>query len=162
MPLCDVSATEPQGTTYYWAVDIDGSEPDTLWGLEGYSHPVGFFLGHPSSDVFKHEMSLVDGQKLLKHEQGLTSRDYDLHHYDFESGYLKLDSDKERDSKTSHVAVEHFWSKEGKREEMMALMGEFAETVKGAQTPGSVEVQSCAVLKECVYTHWNLATLWVR
>jgi hypothetical protein len=97
IPLCEVSATEAQGTSYYWAQDVDG-EPNTLWGLEGYSHAVGFFLGHPDSEVFKREMALVDGNKLLKHEQGLGSKDYDLHHYDFESGYLTLENDAEKDS----------------------------------------------------------------
>ncbi len=107
-------------------------------------------------------MALVDGDKLLKHEQGLSSKDYDLHHYDYESGYLTLERDDEKDSKTGHVAVEHFWSKDEKRGGLLKWMAEFTKTVEGTQQAGDVKVQSCAVLKECVYKHGNLATLWVR
>jgi hypothetical protein len=53
--LCQASLTERLGNSYYWGADLDG-EPDTLWGLEGYSHPVGFFKGHVSSGIFKREM----------------------------------------------------------------------------------------------------------
>lgn len=161
VPLCGVSATEPQGTSYYWAQDLDG-EPDTLWGLEGYTHAVGFFLGHPSSDIFKREMALVDKDKLLKTQQGLGSPDYDLHYYDFESGYLTLQEDKDKDSTTGHVAVEHFWVKEGKRSELLKSLGTLAEAVQKQQAGGDVKVQSCAVLKECVFSSGNMATLWTR
>jgi len=57
--LCKVSKTEPYSNSYYWGHDLDGA-PDTLWGLEGYHHPVGFFLNHGSSDVFKEQMRRVD------------------------------------------------------------------------------------------------------
>ncbi|KAH8754446.1 hypothetical protein BGZ57DRAFT_945016 [Hyaloscypha finlandica] len=106
--LCEVSATEPLGNTYYWGQDLNG-EPDTLWGLEGYSHAVGFFIGHPSSQVFKEEMALVDSDKLLRHEQGLASKDYDLKHYDQVGGYLTREDDEGKDGKDSFVVVMHFW-----------------------------------------------------
>ncbi|PMD59956.1 uncharacterized protein K444DRAFT_473721, partial [Hyaloscypha bicolor E] len=102
--LCEVSATEPLGNTYYWGQDLDG-EPDTLWGLEGYSHAVGFFIGHPSSQVFKEEMALVDSDKLLRNEQGLASKDYDLKHYDQVGGYLTREDDEGKDGENSFVVV---------------------------------------------------------
>ncbi|KAH8654821.1 hypothetical protein BGZ61DRAFT_500448 [Ilyonectria robusta] len=95
--LCDVSATELYGDSYYWGEDLDG-EPDTLWGLEGYTHPIGFFIDHVSSSIFKREMALVDKDELLRHQQGLGSPDYDLHHYDQESGWLKREDDPDRHS----------------------------------------------------------------
>lgn len=107
-------------------------------------------------------MALVDGDKLLRHEQGLSSRDYDLHHYDFESGYLKLETDADRDIKTSHVAVEHFWAKDKKRREVMEKLGKFSSALRDAQKPGDVRIQSCAILKECVWKYENLTTLWIR
>ncbi|KAJ0333484.1 hypothetical protein COL5a_001192 [Colletotrichum fioriniae] len=96
--LCAVSATEPLGNSYYWGHDLSASSPDTLWGLEGYTHPAGFFLGHTSTDVFKREMRLADEQKLLKTVQGIGSPDYDLHHYDMAGGWLKRDDDSGKDS----------------------------------------------------------------
>jgi hypothetical protein len=54
-------------------------------------------MGHVSSDIFKREMSLVDSDKLLKHEQGLANRDYDLKHYDLTSGWLTWEYDVEKD-----------------------------------------------------------------
>ncbi|KAH8797913.1 hypothetical protein F5884DRAFT_146441 [Xylogone sp. PMI_703] len=154
--LCEVSAAEPHGSSYYWGQDLDG-EPDTLWGLEGYSHAVGFFMGHPASDVFKREMSLVDSDKLLKTVQGLGSPDYDLHHYDWYGGFLTREEDADKYAKNSHVAVHHFWAKEGKREELLGKLLGFAE---GTQVKESVSVQSAAVLKEV--NDMNLATLWIR
>lgn len=156
-----MSATEPQGTSYYWAQDLDG-EPDTLWGLEGYSHAVGFFLGHPSSDIFKSEMALVDKDKLLKTQQGLGSPDYDLHHYDLEGGWLTLPNDVDKDSKTSHVVLYHFWANDGMRGSIMERLIKYSEDVKTEQKNTPVVVQSCVVLKECVYKHGNLTTLWLR
>lgn len=153
-----MSATETQGNSYYWGQDLDG-EPDTLWGLEGYTHAVGFFLGHPSSDIFKTCMAMVDGENLLKHEQGLASRDYDLYHYDFAGGWLKRDDDKERDSKTSYVVVHHFWAKEGKRDELIHGLSVLAEETKEAQGTYGV-VQSCGVLQEV--RDVTMATLWLR
>ncbi|KAJ3941652.1 uncharacterized protein N0V96_008366 [Colletotrichum fioriniae] len=99
--LCAVSATEPLGNSYYWGHDLSASSPDTLWGLEGYTHPAGFFLGHTSTDVFKREMRLADEQKLLKTVQGIGSPDYDLHHYDMAGGWLKRDDDSGKDSRDS-------------------------------------------------------------
>lgn len=160
VPLCEVSATEPQGTTYYWGQDLDG-EPDTLWGLEGYTHAVGFFLGHPSSDIFKREMALVDGDRLLRTKQGLSSPDYDLHHYDLEGGWLTRPDDGDKDSKGSHVAVFHFWAAEGRRKQVMEKLCSLAsETLESENTSSQITVQSCAVLKECIDP--TLSSLWVR
>ncbi|KAJ5910000.1 hypothetical protein N7504_004643 [Penicillium tannophilum] len=151
--LRNVSATEPLGDSYYWGQDLDG-EPDTLWGLEGYTHPVGFFLGHVSTDIFKREMALVDADKLLRHEQGLASRDYDLYHYDWAGGWLKRTDDPDRDSKTSHVAVYHFWAiDEAHREELIKLFSDASS--------GFLKVlQSFGILKEV--RDEKMVTLWVR
>lgn len=149
--LCKATATEPMSLTYYWGTDQDG-ETDVLWGLEGYSHPVGFFVGHGQSAEFKHEMSLIDEDNLLRNIQGFPSPDYDLHYYDFEGGWLTREDDPLRDSKESFVAVVHFWAKEGKRKEVMKKLGDFATCASS--------LQSCAVLKECMDA--NLTTLWLR
>lgn len=157
--LCGVSATEPYGDSYYWGQDLDG-EPDTLWGLEGYTHPIGFFIDHVSSDIFKHEMSLVDKDELLRTKQGLGSPDYDLHHYDEEAGFLKRKGDAARDSKTSHVAVYHFWAaEESKRSQILDVLKEFANRV-GASQDADEPIQSALVLREC--RDLKLATLWLR
>lgn len=146
-----MSATEPQGTTYYWGQDLDG-EPNTLWGLEGYSHAVGFFLGHPASEVFKTQMAFVDTEKLLR-------EDYDLHHYDAFGGFLKRDEDPERDSKTGFVAVYHFWVKDKElREAVLGLLRSLASKTRNS-TAGDA-VQSCQVLREC--NDETMATLWLR
>ncbi|KAF2501099.1 hypothetical protein BU16DRAFT_533816 [Lophium mytilinum] len=150
-PLCAVSATEPQGNSYYWGRDDSGAAPDTLWGLEGYTHAIGFFTGHPSSDVFKREMGIVE-------REGLLGEDYDLKHYDFAGGWLTREDDAEKDAQDSYVAVHHFWAKErGRREALigwlLALAGKAREEVAGG-------VQSAAVLREC--NDLRLATLWVR
>lgn len=155
--LCGVSATEPYGDSYYWGADLDG-EPDTLWGLEGYTHPIGFFIDHVSSEIFKREMGLVDKDELLRHKQGLGSPDYDLHHYDQEAGWLKRDDDPDRDSKTSYVAVHHFWtSEEAERSRLLDALGAFAEETRGGEVKG---VQSCLVLREC--RDLKMASLWLR
>jgi len=154
VPLCEVSAKEPLGHTYYWGQDLDG-EPDTLWGLEGYSHAVGFFMGHPSSSVFKQEMALVDKDQLLKHEQGLSSRDYDLHHYDQVGGWFKRAECAENDSTASYVVVYHFFAREGSRVEVIRLLSELAEVSRHMEG-----IQSCGVLREC--NDASLATLWLR
>jgi hypothetical protein len=130
--------------------------------LEGYSHAVGFFLGHPSSEIFQREMALVDKDKLLKNVQGLGSPDYDLHHYDLAGGWLTLENDADKDSKTSHVAVHHFWTKDGQRDDIIKRLTKFSEDAKTEHRTTPTRVQSCAVLKECVYKHVNLATLWLR
>ncbi|KAH8770714.1 hypothetical protein F5883DRAFT_416139 [Diaporthe sp. PMI_573] len=111
--LCEVSRTEPYGDSYYWGYDLDG-EKDTLWGLEGYTHPIGFFLDHVSSGIFKREMALVDKDELLRTTQGLGSPDYDLHHYDQVGGCLKRTDDPDSDSKTSFVVVNHYWANDEK------------------------------------------------
>lgn len=157
--LCAVSATERYGDSYYWGQDLDG-EPDTLWGLEGYTHPVGFFMDHVSSDIFKHEMDLVDKDELLRTKQGLGSPDYDLRQYDEVAGFLKRKVDADRDSKTSHVAIYHFWApEESKRGQILDTLKEFANTVGGSQDADE-PLQSALVLKEC--RDFKLATLWLR
>jgi hypothetical protein len=121
---------------------------------------VGFFIGHFETEVFKREVGLIDGAKLLKHQQGLDSPDYDLHHYDLIGGWLKRDDDPVKDSKTSHVAVYHFWTKEeAKRPEVLQKLIAFADGLKGTQGPAG-PVQSAAVLKEI--RHVTLSTLWLR
>ncbi|KAI3559471.1 hypothetical protein CABS03_05214 [Colletotrichum abscissum] len=158
--LCAVSATEPLGNSYYWGRDLSASSPDTLWGLEGYTHPAGFFLGHTSTDVFKREMRLADEQKLLKTVQGIGSPDYDLHHYDLAGGWLKREDDPGKDSRDSAVAVLHFWAvEEGGREEVVRSLEEFGKAQRGREV-GEGELQSCAVLREVMDR--SLATLWLR
>jgi len=158
-PLVNVSATERLGDSYYWGHSLDG-DTDTLIGLEGYTHPVGFFIGHFASDVFKEQVKLIDGAKLLRHEQGLASPDYDLRHYDFEGGWLKRPDDPDADSTTSHVTVYHFWTaEEAERPEVLRKLVTFADGLKGTQGPGG-PVQSCAILREC--RDFNLATMWLR
>ncbi|KAL2842676.1 hypothetical protein BJY01DRAFT_235888 [Aspergillus pseudoustus] len=151
--LCNVSATERLGDSYYWGQDLDG-EPDTLWGLEGYTHPVGFFIGHVSTDVFKREMSLVDVDKLLRTEQGMASPDYDLHHYDWAGGWLKRPDDPERDSKTSLVAVIHFWASSE------ATRAELINTLSVASRDFNNSAQSFGILKEVKDD--KMVTLWLR
>ncbi|KAF5626818.1 uncharacterized protein FTJAE_9490 [Fusarium tjaetaba] len=154
--LCKVSATEPYGDSYYWGQDVDG-EPDTLWGLEGYTHPIGFFIDHVSSDIFKREMALVDKDELLRTTQGLGSPDYDLHHYDEYAGFLKRADDVERDSVQSFVVVKHYWAQdENLRNEMLKGLAQFAEELAS----GSPQVQSALVLKECRDT--SMASIWLR
>jgi hypothetical protein len=157
--LCQVSSTEPQGITYYWGADIDGAEPDTLWGLEGYTHAVGFFMGHPSSEIFKREMQLVDDDKLLRHVQGLASPDYDLKHYDHAGGWFTRADDPDKYSTDSHVAVHHFFCQKRKRDEVIEVLCSFADETKKLQCSGGA-VQSCGVLKEC--NDMTAVTLWLR
>ncbi|EXJ84065.1 hypothetical protein A1O3_04732 [Capronia epimyces CBS 606.96] len=155
VPLCAVSRTEAHGSSYYWGQDLDGA-PDSLWGLEGYTHAVGFFLGHPSSDIFQREMALIDQDRLLRTVQGSNSPDYHLHHYDQEGGWLKRPDDAERDSKTSHVVVLHYWAKPGSRRRLLQRLVDFAE----AEEKRSSTVQSCLVLRELL--DFDMATLWLR
>lgn len=157
--MCAVSKAEPYSTSYYWGRDVDG-EPDTLWGLEGYAHAVGFFLGHPASDVFKAEMQKVDADKLLRNVQGLGSPDYDLHYYDLHSGFLTRPDDESKDSKDSFVVVTHFWVQKGKRKAMLGFLNGFADQVRASEAGPAIRVQSCAVLKETNDT--NIASLYLR
>ncbi|KAM6521882.1 hypothetical protein FALCPG4_011584 [Fusarium falciforme] len=154
--LCEVSKTEPYGDSYYWGYDLDGAK-DTLWGLEGYTHPIGFFIDHVSSDIFKREMELVDRDRLLRTVQGLGSPDYDLHHYDQYGGYLKREDDLDADSKTSVVVAIHYWAvEESRRVEVLDRLASFS--TKARQAP--IGLQSALVLKECRDT--TLSTLWLR
>lgn len=159
VPLCEVSATEPYSTSYYWGQDVDG-EPDTLWGLEGYSHAIGFFIGHPASDIFKREMKKVDDDKLLRHVQGLGSPDYDLHYYDFYSGFLTRADDKDKDAKDSFVVVVHMWASEGRRKQLLGTLAAGADAVRASQRSPSITIQSFAVLKECLDV--NMTSLYIR
>lgn len=137
---------------------MDG-EPDTLWGLEGYTHPAGFFLGHKSTDTFKHQMRLADEDKLLRTVQGIGSPDYDLHHYDFAGGWLKREDDDYKDSKDSAVAVDRFWTSERDRSLVIDRLTDFAASRRAIKfNQGSL--QSCGVLKELMQP--NLTTLWLR
>lgn len=130
-----------------------------MWGLEGYTHPVGFFLGHTSTDVFKHEMSLVDQDKLLKTAQGIGSPDYDLHHYDLAGGWLTREDDAEKDSKHSAVAVIHFWGSEKDRPKVIDHLIEFSRSQKEKSYKQGT-LQSCGVMEEI--RDLGLATLWLR
>lgn len=162
VPLCEVSQAEPYSTSYYWGQDVDG-EPDTLWGLEGYAHPIGFFIGHPASDVFKREMKLVDEHKLLRHVQGLGSPDYDLHYYDMVAGFLTRMDDRHKNSKDSFVTIVHLWAFEGKRKHLIGALSGFADrTYAGelAEADTGIKIQSFAVLKESLDV--NMASLYIR
>jgi hypothetical protein len=157
--LCAVSKTEPYSNSYYWGHDLDGA-PDTLWGLEGYYHPVGFFMSHISSDTFKEEMKKVDEDKLLRNVQGLGSPDYDLHHYDESSGFVKRMDDANADCVDSAVVVVHFWAQEGRRKELLAVMADYADKVKAREMSPSIDIQSFLALKEL--NDLNLASLYIR
>lgn len=157
--LCKVSKTEPYSNSYYWGYDLDGS-PDTLWGLEGYYHPVGFFMNHVSSDTFNKEMRKIDEEKLLRNVQGLTSPDYDLRHYDLFGGFLTRKGDKDRDVQDSFVAVVHFSASQGRRKQLLRILSDYADGVNATETGPSGAVQSFAVLKEV--NDFNLATLYIR
>jgi hypothetical protein len=146
--LCKVSLTEPQGISYYWGRDLDG-EPDTLWGLEGYTEPDGFNFGHPSSDVFKVQMLRVDSENLL-------GDDYDLHHYNLVGGWLKRPHDPQADSKTSHVAVLHFFSRKGTRDQVIEQL----EALGKEALEKEPRVSSFGILKEL--NDESLVTVWLR
>lgn len=154
-----MSKDEPYSTSYYWGQDVDG-EPDTLWGLEGYAHAIGFFIGHPASDVFKREMKLVDEQKLLRNVQGLGSPDYDLHYYDMYGGFLSRGDDEEKDSKDSFVVVVHFSAHDHRRKQLLDLLTDFANRALEKEKHGAVKLQSFAVLKELLVV--NIASLYIR
>ncbi|KAI1845520.1 hypothetical protein JX265_011629 [Neoarthrinium moseri] len=154
--LCTVSKTEPHSTTYYWGQDVD-NEPDTIWGLEGYTHAVGFFLGHPASDVFKSEMQKVDNDRLLRHVQGLGSPDYDLKYYDYHAGFLKRPDDPDRDATDSFVVIIHLSSGLGRRKQVLGLLADSADAVRSEK---SMSVQSFAVLKEVMQE--NLCSVYIR
>ncbi|KAK5047273.1 hypothetical protein LTR84_006795 [Exophiala bonariae] len=157
--LCKVSKTEPYSNSYYWGYDVDGA-PDTLWGLEGYYHPVGFFMNHISTNTFKEEMRKVDEEKLLRNSQGLASPDYDLHHYDFFSGFLTRKSDKDRDAENSFVVVVHFSASQGRRKQLLGILSDCADQVQTTQTGPPSAVQSFAVLKEI--NDLDLVSVYIR
>jgi quinol monooxygenase YgiN len=146
--LVNVSATEPKGISYYWGQDLDG-EPNTLWGLEGYTDADGFFTGHPASEVFKTQMAFVDKENLL-------AEDYDLHHYESAGGWLTRKGDQHADSVSSHVAVVHFFTREGERDNVISQLNSLA--AKSLQS--NTNLSSCYVLREI--NNENLVTLWLR
>jgi hypothetical protein len=154
-----VSKTEPFSNSYYWGHDLDGA-PDTLWGLEGYYHPVGFHMNHVSGTIFKEEMQKVDDDNLLRNVQGLGSPDYDLHHYDLFDGFVKRKDDPAADSVDSFVAVVHYWAKEGKRKQLLGMLADAADMIKASEKAGSITVQSFAVLKEV--NDFSLVTAYIR
>lgn len=154
-----MSKTEPYSNSYYWGQDADG-EPDTLWGLEGYYHPIGFFVGHVSTDIFKEEMRKVDEDKLLRNVQGLGSPDYDLHHYEFSSGFIKRLDDENRDAMDSFVVVVHLWAVEGKRKQLLRMLADYAEQIEASEKASSITVQSFIVLKELI--DFGLVSIYIR
>lgn len=103
-------------------------------------------------------MAKVDADALLRHQQGLASPDYDLHHYDWAGGWLKRDDDPDRDSTTSHVAVYHFWVKEQSRRG--ELLDELRGFAAGQTVLTDVLLQSCGLLKEC--RDDRMLTVWLR
>lgn len=110
-------------------------------------------------------MALVDSDALLRTQQGLTSPDYDLHHYDEETStpgsFLKRWDDVERDGTTSHVAVLHLWAGDTtKRAAVLARLAAYAATAKKSPLDANTGLQSCVVLRELKDN--TLATLWVR
>lgn len=115
---------------------------------------MGFYLGHPASDVFKREMGHVAREKLLKIDDW-----YDLKHYDLAGGYLTREDDIHKDEKESHVAILHFWAQSGKgqQEKLTQKLCTFAEKIRQADMN---DVQSCGVLRGC----WDLSlvSLWMR
>lgn len=115
---------------------------------------MGFFIGHVSTDVFKREMALVDAGNLLRNEQGLASRDYDLHHYDWAGGWLRQPDDPDCDSKTSHVAVYHFWATDN------ACRADLIDLFLDASKNFTEVFQSFGILKEV--RDQRMVTLWVR
>ncbi|KAK7883460.1 hypothetical protein LTR67_011210 [Exophiala xenobiotica] len=157
--LCKVAKTERYSNSYYWGYDLDGA-PDTLWGLEGYYHSVGFFINHGASDVFKEEMRKVDEAKLLRNVQGLGSPDYDLRYYDLFGGFLTRKGDKDRDAPDSLVVVVHFSASQGRRKQLLGIVADCADLVQGLETAPFGAVQSVVVLKEV--NDLNLVTAYIR
>lgn len=103
-------------------------------------------------------MAKVDADALLRHEQGLASPDYDLHHYDWAGGWLKRDNDPDRDSTTSNVVVYHLWVKDAsQRGEVLSELRGFAAGQKGL--PDGL-LQSCGLLEEC--RDDKMLTVWLR
>lgn len=158
--MCEATKNEPYSTSYYWCQDVDG-EPDTLWGLEGYAHPIGFFVGHTNTEVFKREMKLVEEQKLLRNVQGLGSPDYDIHYFDMFGGFLSRKDDRERDAKDSFVVVVHFWAHDGKRKQLLRSLTDFADRIREREEGGgAIKVQSFAVFRESLEV--DIASLYIR
>lgn len=117
-------------------------------------------MNHVSSDVFKEEMEKVDNDKLLRTRQGLGSPDYDLHHYDFFSGFIKREDDKNADAEDSFVVVLHFWAHDGKRKQLLDSLAAFSDTIRASEKGPAISTQSLIVLKEVNDT--NMATLYIR
>jgi len=134
VPLCNVSKTEPKGVSYYWGQEYGGS-PDIIWGLEGYTDSSGFYDGHPSSDVFKAQMKIVDDEKLL-------AEDYDLKHYEFAGGWLKKPNTVGADNKNAFFVFTHVYTANNKRDQMISRLNNLASDLHGEEN-----VWSCGILK---------------
>lgn len=117
-------------------------------------------MNHVSSDVFKDEMEQVDSDKLLRTKQGLGSPDYDLHHYDLFSGFIKREDDRNADDTDSFVVVVHYWAQDGERKQLLDSLAEFAGSVRASEKAPAISTQSLIVLKEVNDT--NMATLYIR
>jgi hypothetical protein len=145
--LCKANLTEDRGVSYYWSQD--DTDVDTLWALEGFTHPIGFFKGHISTPGFIEQNKIVEEENLLPNS-------YNLYYYDFAGGWLTRDDDIDKDLKSSHVVVHHFWPGKGNRDKLVQSLLELADLSKLPV----LNVQSCAVLVECDDN--ILVTLWLR
>lgn len=106
-------------------------------------------MNHVSTDIFKEEMRKVDEDGLLRNVQGLGSPDYDLHHYDLFSGFVKRGDDKDADAQDSFVVVVHLWASEDKREQLLGVLSHYANNrVHELERSSEIALQSFAVLKE--------------
>lgn len=94
-------------------------------------------------------MTIVDSEKLL-------GGGYDLHHYDFAGGWLKRPDDPQAGSKSSHVAVLHFFVQEGGRDEVIGLL----ESVGKLALDNEPNVSSFGILREV--NDNSLVTVWLR
>lgn len=81
---------------------------------------------------------------------------YDLHHYNMVGGWLKRRGDPQADSKTSHVAVIHFFTQSGKRDHVIEQL----ESVGKSALESEPTVSSFGILKEL--NDENLVTVWLR
>lgn len=145
--LCKINLSEDRSVSYYWSQDE--VDDDTLWAIEGFTHPIGFFKGHVSTSGF------IEQNKIIE-EENLLPNGYNLYYYDFAGGWLTRDDDVDKDLKSSHVVVHHFWPQKGNRDPLVQKLLKLAEQSKSQAS----HVQSCAVLVECDGN--TLVTLWLR
>lgn len=145
--LCKTNLTEDRSVSYYWSQD--DNDDDTLWALEGFTHPIGFFKGHVSTPGFIEQNKIIEKENLLPNG-------FNLYYYDFAGGWLTRDDDREKDLKSSHVVVHHFWPRQGNRDQLIQKLLELGEKSKSQVS----NLQSCAVLVECDGN--SLVSLWIR